>query len=97
MEAKEITNDLLWIDVLELREELSIYSRDILYMSKHREAISLDDHITGEFKDSILYHIDEEINSLGSICRDIEKELAHYESYFDSQLNSLEVTLGQAE
>jgi hypothetical protein len=97
MEAKEITNDLLWIDVLELREELSIYERDILYMSKHREAIDLDDHITHEFKCSILDHIDEEINSLGSICRDIEKELAHIESFFDSQLNSFESTLGQAE
>lgn len=94
MEAKE---DLLWIDVLELREELSIYERDILYMSRHREAIDLDDCITHELKWSILDHIDEEIKSLSSICRDMEKELAHIESYFESQLNSLEVTLGQAE
>ena len=79
MEEKEITDDLLWIEVLQLREELSIYERDILYMSKHREAIDLDDCITHEFKWSILDHIDEEIKSLINICLDLRSEIRHYE------------------
>jgi hypothetical protein len=96
MKTEDITNSL-WIDVLELREELSIYSKDILYMSRHREAIQLDKNINGEFKDPILQCIDKEIESLASICKDIEEEITRYESYFEAELNGLEVTLGQAE
>lgn len=79
MEAEEITDDQLWIDVLELKEELSIYERDILYMSKHRKAIDSDIHISHELKWSILDRIDEEINSLINICLDLRSEIRHYE------------------
>jgi len=93
----EETNDSLVYEIMSLREELTIYTRDILYMSRHREAILLDKNIHSEFKDPILQCIDNETESLASICKTIEEQISRYESYLGAELNSFETTLGQAE
>lgn len=74
MTKQEIVNE-----ITRLRLELTEYNRDILYMSSHRHNIFEDTHITGEFKHPILECIDREIYLLDSICRDVEKEIDHYE------------------
>ena len=74
-----MTKEEIVDEIVRLRLELTEYNRDILYMSKHRENIADDQNITGEFKNPILECIDREIYILDSICRDVEKEINHYE------------------
>jgi hypothetical protein len=78
MTRKQLCDEL---DSLKL--ELTEYNRDILYMSVHRKNILEDVNITGEFKHPILEVIDEEIYTLDSICKDLEKEIKHLEGFIN--------------